>query len=116
MTARISQGDTAPAFTTTLSVNGTFFQLAGASVLMRIGGSVASLGYKSWQLPGTWSVASAGFVTFPLDPSGLAAGGTNFPGASPAHLAWEIRAVASGGAIYHWPRTEAPDFIVRPRV
>jgi hypothetical protein len=114
VTARVSQGDTAPNFYTTLFVNGTYFDLAGASVIMRVGGTVLAQGYQSWHLPATWNVASAGFVTFPLNPCALAP--SNFPAASPAHLSWDVRAVASGGAVYHWPRTEAPDFVVRPRV
>jgi hypothetical protein len=114
LTARVSQGDTAPNFTTALYLNGSPFDLSGASVLMRVAGTVGAQGYKSWELPGTWSVASAGTVIFPLNPSSLAP--SNFPAASPANLVWEIRAVASGGAIYHGPRTEAPRFVVRARV
>jgi hypothetical protein len=115
VTARTTQGDTAPNFFTTLFVDGTYMDLAGGSVIMRVGGTVGALGYQSWHLGATFNTAaSPGCVVFPLNPCGLAP--TNFPAASPAHLSWDVRAVASGGAIYHWPRTEAPDFIVRPRV
>lgn len=113
------QGDTSPPVTTQLLVNGSPYNLSGASVIGIVGGTVGSgnaATYMRYVLAATWNSASLGMasVTIPLDPSAMAP--SVYPCWIPGRLEFEVRAVASGGAVTQWPADAAIPFVVRRRL
>lgn len=113
------QGDTSPAVTTQLLVAASPYLVTGASIIGVVAGTAgsgAAATYMRYVLPATWNSASIGMgsITIPLDPSSLAP--SVYPCWVPGRFEFEVRAVASGGAITQWPQDEPVPFIVRRRL